>query len=145
MKSINFFFVLYISFFVSCRWPDKCMACGGFGYSRSIEESNKRKTFVRSYRNFEVLTDSLSYLSLKKEIFLEKRFRYGSHNARETEISVDSLGNAFQAGFSPIQGPNLNTNHRISIDKYFSKIPDTIRCNIYSGKKQRLIGKAIVY
>lgn len=127
------------------------MLCGHMGYSRSLKESVERRTFVKEYKDFKVLTDSLVYLKLNdKTFFLEKKFRHGLTNASETVIMPDSLGFVYQFSINPREGrPFLNSSNRIELfDDYYSQ-PDTVKIEIWShvkgGEKLKKIGDAVVF
>ena len=75
LSALSYYYLMYPK-------PFLCMPCGNMGYSHTLTASFERGTFVREYKGFKVLTDSLSHLVLNdKTFFLEKKFRYGLTNA----------------------------------------------------------------
>jgi hypothetical protein len=142
--------VALLFYYLNYCKPLFCMACGHMGHSRSLKESVDRGTFVREYKGFKVLTDSLSQkVKLEETYFLERKFKYGLTNAGDTEIMPDSLGFVYQIGISRSDSINTSRMYTIYMPGDFYSIPDTIKCEIWpykkDGEKRKKVGNAVIF
>lgn len=138
MKKVFLFFFMLIVIFISyfmllTKGKGSYKHSELLGYSRSIEESMRRKVFIKKL-NFKVIPDSIK-TNEKVVFFIERRWRYGTYSSEETiPIKEDEL----KYSFLKEQNKDLFKNNEFSLGKgdsiTFNLLKDTIMFDIIYRK-----------